>query len=227
MGRPWHGLVYGLYSLTGELRYIGQTIMSAERRLAKHLATHSLKQPSHVARWLAGMVERGERPRVSALAYADSQAELDRLEIEWIRDARASGLRLTNICPGGGTSLGVKRSPETREKLRAARLGKPLPPETRRKMSEYWKGRPKPPRSAEYRANLGNGRRGKSATPEQRAAMSAARQGEKSPRARLTSQDVADIRASIAAGERGCVLAARYGVCATQISNIKHRVSWK
>ncbi len=47
--------------------------------------------------------------------------------------------------------------------------------------------------------------------------------GELNPKARLTEQDVIDIRAS---QEMGIALAAKYGVTPTQISYIRHRKSW-
>ncbi len=50
--------------------------------------------------------------------------------------------------------------------------------------------------------------------------------GERSRTAKLTWSDVAKIRAALAAGEKGSVLARRYGVCDAQVHRIRYGTRW-
>jgi hypothetical protein len=51
--------------------------------------------------------------------------------------------------------------------------------------------------------------------------------GDKSPRAKLSNQDVIAIRGLLASGTRVCDIAAQFGVVRTAISNIKSGLQWK
>lgn len=73
-----------------------------------------------------------------------------------------------NSAPTAGTSLGCQRSPETRKKIRKARLGQRHSAEARRKMREV-------------RSGEGGGFYGKHHSEETRAKMSAAASGERNP----------------------------------------------
>jgi group I intron endonuclease len=124
----------------------------------------------------------------------------------WIDSLDAANTALIgfNLSPRAGSQLGVKRSPETRAKIRAARLGKKykLPPrtpehcaaisasrtgkrrsiESRLKQSTLMKGRRPPPFSDEHKANISAAKKGKSVkmppfSEEHRANLSAAKRG--------------------------------------------------
>ena len=75
------------------------------------------------AAWVWALVEECDTTDKVAITAAE-QAWMDIVE----RD------RLFNTSPAAGSCLGVKHSPETREKLRAAKLGKKRPPETIERM---------------------------------------------------------------------------------------------
>ena len=70
-----------------------------------------------------------------------------------------------NICPNARSSLGVKRSPQTKRKLRQTRLGSKLTQQTRAKISSSLKGHP-------------SGMSGKSHSKEARDKISASLQGQ-------------------------------------------------
>lgn len=199
-----HGVIYGLHDPeTGELRYIGQTITTVKARLAKHVTPSQLKKHSYLARWLLGLVKRGQSPTWSVLAEALDQEELDRLEIEYIASAREGKVRLVNLSDGGGGRAGWVVPPEVREKLRQSNLGKPHPkhtPEWKALMSEKMKGRntntPEHierlrqmkigvPRSEETKAKISEAKKGcpspmkgKHHTEETKAKVSASRKGQ-------------------------------------------------
>lgn len=126
-----HGVIYGLHDPeTGELRYIGQTTKAVVCRLSAHLAPSSLRRHSYLARWLLGLAKRGLSPTWSILVEAQDQAELDRLEVECIAQARSEGVRLVNLSDGGGGRAGYVPSAEEREKIRRSNLGKHSVPKT-------------------------------------------------------------------------------------------------
>ena len=142
---PVHGVIYGLHDpVTGELRYIGQTVKSVSQRLATHLSPSSLRRHSYLYRWLKGLVERGLKPSWSQIAEAEDQTELDLLEVLSIAEARASGTRLVNLSNGGGGRAGYVPSTEEREKIAVKQRGVPRKkhtPEWRARMAKVMAGR--------------------------------------------------------------------------------------
>ncbi len=192
-----HGIIYSLHDpMTHELRYIGQTIKTPQARLAVHLSPSSLKRHSYLARWLKSLVWRGHRPSIVVLATAETQAELDALEVQHIAAERAKGTRLVNLSDGGGGRAGYVPTAAEREKISAAQVGVPRAKwteERKQAMSALFTGRPSPnteehhrrlaeakrgvPRSAEERAKMSAAMKGRKASAETRAKMSAARIG--------------------------------------------------
>jgi hypothetical protein len=97
-----------------------------------------------------------------------SEQEALSCEISWIKLLRSSGYILANICDGGEGASGRKVSEETKEKIRAAQIGKSRPSqsaEVNARRSAALKGRSKPPRTAEHSAKLGAAHRGKKCPP--------------------------------------------------------------
>jgi hypothetical protein len=223
-----YGLIYGLFCPEGRLRYIGQTTKPAvEQRLAEHMRRHLLRHPRQpVTRWLAKLVANGLSPSIRKLTSADDRDELDRLEVEWIRNARASVRGLLNATDGGGGSVGAKRSPETRAKLSALRTGKKLSAETRSKMSTAKRGTPLY-RSPEHAAKLGALRRGRYTASQRLGLAHAQLPGELNPQAKLTWEKVRKIREELASGQTIVRLATEYGVTHSLISRIRLRKAWK
>jgi len=174
-----HGVIYGLHDPeTGELRYIGQTVTTVVQRLRTHITPSQLKKHTYLARWLLGLVKRGLSPTWSQIAIAQSQSELDRLEIEFIAEARAVGVRLVNLSAGGGGRFGYVPSAEEREKIRKGNLGKPHPkhtPEWREHMAQLMAGRCT--NTPEHMAKLAESKRGVQRSQEVRDKISKAKRG--------------------------------------------------
>lgn len=136
------------------------------------------------------------------LEVVADKAELIAREQAWI-DRTPKHARY-NTSPTAGSSLGVKLTTETREKLSAANKGRKHSPESRAKMSAAFKGRE---RSEEHRAKLSARARARWAdpdarakimetvsTPEYRAKKSAIIRMAGNWNAKLTEADVRDIR---------------------------------
>lgn len=198
-----HGVIYGLHDPeTGELRYIGQTVATIVQRLRTHLTPSQLKRHSYLARWLLGLVKRGLSPTWSQLATARDQAELDRLEIDFIARARADGVRLVNLSEGGGGRFGYVPSAEEREKIRKSNLGKPHPkhtPEWREHMAQLMAGRRT--NTPEHMAKLAEAKRGIPRTPEVKAKISEAKKGQPSPNKGIPMPEA--VKAKVSAARKG------------------------
>src|SRR3954465_7299898 len=98
----------------------------------------------------------------------------------FVRTQQTEGAGSSNQGDSHSTSAERTRrllSPETREKIRAARIGKKHTAEARAKMSESKKGKSPKPFSPEHRVRLSESHKGKSHSPESRAKMSETKKG--------------------------------------------------
>ena len=221
-----YGVVYGLYDpRDGALRYVGQTTRPLRKRLDFHLSNHNLRGHRHSSHWLSQLRALGLIPQAKQLAKAGSREELDALEIRLIAEARVRGDRLTNHSDGGGGSNGLKRSEETknrirqrllgckrseatRSKLSAAKTGQKLSEATKKKISETMAAHPD---SAETRKKKGDHSRGKPKSDATRGKISVARMGHVVSEDTRTKISVAntgkvrsdDTRARISAAQMG------------------------
>lgn len=151
-----YGTIYGLYDpQTHELRYVGQTTLTPEKRLTSHLSPKNLQQRHYSARWIKSLLNKGLRPELRVLHTAFSREELDALEVDAIAQALATGARLTNHSEGGGGIKGFTHTPETKARMSASRMGHLV--------------------SAETRAKIGDTHRGLQHSPEAKRAISAAK----------------------------------------------------
>jgi uncharacterized protein (DUF433 family) len=141
MKSPHYGVIYGLYHpLTRELRYVGQTTLTLNRRLSLHLTTANLSKRRHLTAWLQQLKQVGLVPKIETLAVARSRVELDQLEIQLIAEAHLRGDHLTNHTEGGRGMSGFTLSVETRAKMSASRKGHKVSESTRAKISSANKG---------------------------------------------------------------------------------------
>lgn len=153
-----------IYSLscpiTDCIRYIGKT-GDPKNRLLRHLRDAKGDKVCHRGSWIRSLVMKGQCPVLKILDEVPN-AEWASWEAAYIEFFLEQGCDLVNQTLGGDTGpnmRGYKHTPEAREKLRIANLGKPCLPETRLKI----------------RASL----TGRKLSPERCAKMSAAMSGEK------------------------------------------------
>jgi hypothetical protein len=113
-------IIYGLKDpRTDEIRYVGWTIKTPERRLANHIWWARKRRSSHVHRGILCLLAEDVTPAIEVLE-SGSGDKWRAAEREWIFRLRAVGFRLTNIADGGEGKPGAKLSAETRAKLSAA-----------------------------------------------------------------------------------------------------------
>ena len=152
-----------------------------------------------------------------------------------------------NIAPVAGSQLGFKHPPEARARMSASnnRRGNPghvHSPEARAKISANRKGKGGGPMGEERRAKIGAAHKGRIITEEQRAKISATLTGHKQSayqiekrrasmpaghyervaraKAKLTAEQVREVRRLLAAGRSGASIAPQFGVTPQVISRI-------
>lgn len=141
--RPFEGKVYSLHDPeTDELRYIGQTRRTLQKRLKSHMyfAKEVRNKTSYVKCWLISL--NGRFPDIRLICTATTQDELNDLEIKTIKEMRETGRRLVNLDAGGKGSERPPVSDETRRKMSEAQKGKKRSPEAIAKTAAAHRGIP-------------------------------------------------------------------------------------
>jgi group I intron endonuclease len=170
-------LVYIYLNLINSKVYVGQTKHTLDWRHKVHMGD---ARGHSAALFHKALRKYGEKNFVRAvLSYASSQAELDEMEKHFIQKFRANERNTGYNCAPGGLGGGPGRlSPETKEKMRQAHLGKPSAMKgkkhslaTRRNFSQQRKGVKK---SLAMRQNLSATRTGLKFSEETRAKLRAA-----------------------------------------------------
>jgi len=119
---------------TGEIRYVGWTNRTLERRLRHHIRE---KRTFHRGRWVQQLRRENLKPLIRLVQTVPLVVWQD-AERYWIRFHREQGCPLTNGTDGGEGSLGRVVTEETRTKMRAA-LG--TGPGSRPKRSQEFRDR--------------------------------------------------------------------------------------
>jgi hypothetical protein len=112
--------IYGLADPnTGELRYVGKTVMPLTQRLGFHCnrAELSRKNDTHKNNWVKKLLREGKRPEIFVVEEHEEEGLYD-AEQFWISYFRSIGCYLTNATDGGPGAKGYKHSDETKLKMR-------------------------------------------------------------------------------------------------------------
>lgn len=210
-----------IYGLTdprdkNHVRYVGKT-KNLPGRLAGHLKDAKRGIVNHKCKWIRKLLEDGVTPCISILDVASLDTWVDS-EMRWISILRSEGHKLTNATDGGEGMCGHVPSEETRRRMSAAVSGEKHP---------NWGKQ----RSATTRAKVGAAHRGRKVqrTPEHQERIAASQRGvprpqyagANHPRARLSADDVREIRSRLASGETGAAMARRFRVSDGTVSSIK------
>jgi hypothetical protein len=167
-------VIYGLVDSDSPdiIRYVGKTAWTPERRLAAHLRIAANGCTTYKARWMRGVVEDRRQVHCIVIATADTEDAGNDLERFHIARLRAEGARLTNLTDGGDGLSGVTE--ETKQKMRAARVGFTPSATQRRTTSERMRRRYE---SLAERTKTGDINRGKPLSASARRKLSEWRTG--------------------------------------------------
>lgn len=117
---------------TGEVRYVGKTIMPLSDRLIKHIYSARIGI-NHRCCWIHSLLDKGLIPIIQPIESGVIEKWAER-ECFWISYYRDRGTKLVNGTDGGDGAPGLKHTDESIEKMRISHLGKKASAETRTKM---------------------------------------------------------------------------------------------
>lgn len=224
----------GIYRITNKLNgksYIGMTGMNFGDRWDSHRSLLNANKHTNCHLQNVWNEYGADSFGFAIVESVESPDSLDELEIMYIKKYRENDL-CYNISDGGnkGCNLGKHLSEETKRKIgdknRANMTGRKLSEETRKKMSEAQRRRIwteeqlERQREVSRATNLGRVR--SEATRELLRKINQ----EHPPSAKLTPDDVREIRRKKADGVKLVELAAEYNTTPSYISNIVHGRRW-
>lgn len=137
------GFIYGLRCpLSGEIKYIGQTIKSINRRLTEHKCDK--RHNPYKINWINKLDKLGilDKLKIELLEECEKSLLNDR-EKFWIEKFKQEGNKLVNLTDGGDTNYIVNEDAieRTRQKLKGMFIGRKLSNETKEKISKTHKGK--------------------------------------------------------------------------------------
>lgn len=132
-------LIYGLSSSNNpeQIRYIGQTSNSLQRRLIMHKSKAKI-ETNHRACWIRSELKKGNDIIISYIDSADENNWAEK-EINYIKQFKSFGAKLVNTTIGGEGNLGARHTDATKLKMSITRTGlkrKPHTKETKQKIRE-------------------------------------------------------------------------------------------
>lgn len=182
-------------------------------RLIGHLTEARCGAQSCRAQWIRSLQAEGLEPSVNVVAIVERDA-WEAAEKWWIAKLRALGFDLVNGTIGGKGKLGNVPSAEARRKLSETTKGRQRFGDPAR-----WK------HSAASREKIRKAGIGRVFSAESRAKKSAALSGENGPKAKMTREQVIDIRSR--ENQTVTAIALEFGVSRRNIGMILLRQTWK
>lgn len=237
-GDPLHGedllpaMTSGVYSITCTVNgwvYIGS---SSRVRTRWNYHKSTLRNGNHkVPRMQADWDAYGETTFEFRLLAKIEDAE-QRYKVEQaLLDAafKLNARRCYNLSPSARNNTGHRFNAKQSERLSAALSGKPKSAEHR---ANLWRDREVTPEFREQMRRNGEMGKGRPKSEKHRAAIVASssaigKSGSANHKAKLTEDQVAQIKRRLGAGERGRILAAEFGVSETIVSQIKSGKRWR
>lgn len=128
-----------IYALTDEnnnIRYIGCTSCSLEKRFKEHLRC---KDNTYKTKWIKSLLKNNKNPNIILIEEVNDVDMFER-EIYWINFY--SNLKLVNLTGGGEGVIGFQFSDIQRDKISKNTRKAMNNPEVRKKISDSKKGKP-------------------------------------------------------------------------------------
>jgi hypothetical protein len=107
---------------TDTIRYVGKTMKRPQQRLSEHLSEARAGRRRHVYNWIRSLTAP---PRIEVIEDGLAPEQAADAERFWISQFSAWGFKLTNATEGGEGVVGHRHSLETKQKMAAAKKGRP------------------------------------------------------------------------------------------------------
>lgn len=236
--------VYKIVNTKNNKVYIGST-NSFKRRKNNHFS--QLRNNKHINKYL--QMDFNKFGEDIFLFEIIKKCELDELieqEQYYINIYEScNSKRGYNIEPNAGSSLGIKRSDETRNRISEVRKCKKMSEETKEKISKKLKGKKKNPFTEEHLKNLSESHKGLKLSeetrkklseiikiiankPENKERVSLQSRGENNNFAKLTEKEVIEIKSLLRTGKYTQIeISKLFNVRNTTINAIKMGKTWK
>lgn len=150
MGKPKDTRPTFIYVLkdtkTGEIRYVGQTVYTLEKRLAGHLRE---KNKNYKCNWIKSLKNDGVIPAIVLIQEVPYYDDWQYWERFWIKLYRDLGCKLVNTTDGGEGTSGYIQSAEHIAKRTAPGPNRKRTAETRERISKNKKGKKRTPEAIE------------------------------------------------------------------------------
>lgn len=216
--------------------YIGSSSLGIEERWACHLS--GLRSGKHENKILQRAWDKYGEESFTWTVIVECDPEHVLLFEQFEIDSRRSWDRRFgfNICRIAGNTRGRKHGEDARSKIAAAACGRVQSEDHVSKRVSTWKKTVGDRQSTEWVSRRAAARRGKPGsllgskqtaehianrfTDQTKANMSAAKRGRRSNSARLTDDDVREIRMRVKNGESQSDVAVDYGLCRASVSHI-------
>lgn len=102
--------------ITGQIRYVGQTVKMAKTRYREHISECNLKNDnSYKANWIKKLLGLNLKPEMYVIEQHETSNTLNEAEEFYIAYFRSIGCELTNSCDGGKGTFGYKHKEETKQ----------------------------------------------------------------------------------------------------------------
>lgn len=235
-----------IYKVTNNMNgkiYIGLTTQTFLRRKREHIRK-AIKCNSKLIFHNALRKYGEDNFTWDIIDSAETQEELNEKEIYWIdfynSNIYAKNSNGYNLTFGGGGTSGLKLSEETKKKMSESRKGQKRDDEFKRRMSKLHKGKVVSDEtkqklseankgktlSEETKQKLGIANKGKTLSEETKQKISESRKGEDCPLAKLTEENVLQIKELIKEKTLLTNIAKKFNVSPKAISNIKTGRTW-
>ena len=135
-----NGFIYGLRCpLSGEIRYVGQTIKTLQRRLSEHKCDK--RHNPYKINWIKKLdrLELLDLLKIEILEKC-SEVQLNEKERLWIQKFKNEGNKLVNLTDGGDGVPGRICDKETRKKISESNKGKKMSDKAKKRISDKKKG---------------------------------------------------------------------------------------
>lgn len=194
--------------------YIGKTTRTLEKRLSEHIIERNRKSKNRrpISDFISCLIKDKVLPSIEVIQeYKNiSLYDLNNWERYFIRWFKGYNYNLLNATDGGDGRSNYLASDESRKKMSIARKGRKHTKDTKIKMSKTWLGKKRGP------------------WPEERKLQKSIQNiGEGNPMAKLTIENVKEIKQHISNGISQHKLASMFNISRSVISNISIGRIWK